>query len=177
MVKKDYEKRKEKKKIIRYRKGILSSGVLLTLSSLALIGFNLLLLYSATNSFLAFLIEELSLYVIVINYFLMFFVGFFGLFLALTVSNYRSFKRKINARQQIISSQVVARLEPEKELEKAILRFLTANEGKAFTCDSLISRIDQEGTSERLENVLSSLVGRNRINRTEKDKTQYYSVQ
>ena len=111
-----------------------------------------------------------------INCFLIFCVGFTGLFLALGISNYRSFKRKINARQQITRSRVVAQLELEKKVKKAVLRFLTDNEGKAFTSDSLISRINHEGIPERLDWVLSRLVENNKINRTEKDKTQYYSI-
>lgn len=173
MTKKD----PEKKKIIGHRKFILASIILFIPSLLALIGFNLLLLFSATNSFLALLVEVLGQYVLLINCFLIFSVCFVGLFLALGISNYRSFKRKINAHQQIVRSQIIAELKSEKELEKTMLQFLTDNGGKAFTYDSLINRISQEGVSEMLKEVLNSLVESNKINRTKKDNAQYYSIQ
>lgn len=151
---------------------ILAAIIVLISGLLALIGFNVLLLYSTSNFLLVFLFEALGPYAILINCFLIFFAGFGGLFLALGVSDYRSFKRKIDARQQIIR----ARLDLEYETEKAILQFLKENEGKAFTFDSLINRINHEGISEKLEGALSRLVGDRKIIRNVKDNAIYYST-
>ena len=97
MTKKD----PEKKRIIGHRKNILACVILLIPGVLALIGFNLLLLYSATNSFLAFLVEALSQYVFFINCGLIFYVGLIGIYLAFVVSDYRSFKRKLKLNLKI----------------------------------------------------------------------------
>jgi hypothetical protein len=166
MTKKDYDLRKEKRKIIKYRWGILWSVIFLTLGLLGLIGFNALLLYSTTNAILRFLAEALALYAIFINCFLIFFVSFIGLFLGVEISEYRSFKKKIEVHQQQIRSRLVARLELEKILEKVVLRFLTDNEGKAFNSVSLINRI----MSDTKNTIRLGTITRNSSGRTLENK-------
>ena len=162
---KDYYQQDLKKKKIGYRKGILASIIVLIPGVLALICFNALLLFSSTNFFLNLLIEEIDPYVWIINAGLITFVGVIGLFLALEVSNFKSFNRKMIKRDKVGFPK-----------ENAILQFLTENKGKAFTTDSLVNRINHEGLSEDIESVLSDLVDEKKINRTVKENTLYYSV-
>lgn len=82
---------------------------------------------------------------------------------------FRSFQRKIDTSQRY-------RTQPVPSKEKAILRFLTDNQGKAFTSTALINRIKLEEFSAEIESVLSHLVEEKKINRTAKDNSIFYSI-
>jgi len=160
-----YDSKKVKRERRGYINNILAYLILLIPGLVALIGLNVFLFYSTTNIIISRIVEELNQFVFLINFGLIFYVGFLGLLLALEVSNFRYFKRKINRIQNLVS-----------RLEKVVLQFLTDNKGKAFTSASLINRINYEGSSEGLDGILSHLVEDNKINRTVKDSTLYYSI-
>ena len=160
-----YRIKEEKKERRGYLKLIIASAIALTLGLLALIGFNALLVYSTANFFLVLLVEALEQYVFLINFGLSIFVFFCGLFLALELSNYRTFKKRVILFQNVVHPK-----------EKAILQFLTNNKGKAFTSDSIVKRINHEGLSGEIDSVLTDLVEKKDVNRTVKNNTLYYSI-
>ena len=173
MTKNKYDEAKIKKNKKGYRNLIIAGLILFIPAVLGLIGFNILLLYSTTNIFLAFLVETFEQYVWIINLGLIFVVGFSGLFLALGVSGLKSYKKKVKNYYLGKAPELKTLAPPKKD---AILEFLTENKGKAFTADSLVSRMNHEGLSEDIESVLSDLVNDNKINRTVKENTMYYSI-
>lgn len=160
---KEYNLLKEKKKM--YRNHFIVYLLTFIPCVLALIGFNVFLLFSASNLFLAFLVEALGDYVLFINFFLIIFDSLIGLFLTHALRGYISTKKNINQSEHSVLA-----------LERVILKFLRDNKGKAFTSASLINRINHEGLPEDVESVLCDLVGGNTINRTVKDNTPYYSI-
>ena len=164
MVKnKDYSLLKEKKN--RYRNHFIVYLLTFIPCVLALIGFNVLLLFSASNPFLAFLVEALGGYVLYINLFLIIFDSLIGLFLTLALRGFMSTKKSINRSEHSVLA-----------LERVILKFLLDNKGKAFTSASLMNRINHEGLSKDVESVLNDLANGKTITRTVKDNTLYYSM-
>lgn len=81
----------------------------------------------------------------------------------------RTVRRKMDMPQRYRARAVTSK-------ERAIIWFLTDNEGKAFTSASLVKRIKREGLSRDIESILNHLVEDNKINRVEKDNTLFYSI-
>jgi hypothetical protein len=173
--KNEYDDYYKKKRGVRNL--VIACLVFLIPGVLALIGFNALLIFAATNIFLAFLVEALQSYVVLINIGLIFFNGFIGLFLGLAIWDLKSHKKKEEKRRAMLAHNVIP---PKEEVilpkEEVILQFLTKNKGSAFTSASLIKRINHEELSEEIEPTLNRLVEENKITRTVKDFTTYYSM-
>ena len=160
---KDYSLLVEKKK--RYRNHLIVYLLTFIPCVLALIGFNVLLLYAASNIFLAILVAALGGYVFYINFFLIVFDSLVGLFVILAMRGFKSTKGKIQ-RFEYSSPWT----------ENKILQFLIDNKEESFNSGSISDQINYQGISEEFEAILSHLVEDNKIKRSLNNETPSYSI-
>ena len=121
----DYSLLEEKRK--RYRNHLIVYLLVFIPCILALIGFNVLLLYASTNFFLAILVAAFGQYVFFINFFLIVFDSLMGLFVILSTRGFISTKRKMNQFEERETKQSVKEDTTEKN---EIYESLTSSEEK-----------------------------------------------
>ncbi len=105
---------------------------------LALIGFNVLLIYPTTNSFLTLIVAVLGQFAFFINFFLITFGSLMGLSVALTTRGLISTKRKLN---QIEGGKPEQSLKDDSTVKNEIYESLSRSEvkrKKLIKCVSLI---------------------------------------
>ncbi len=159
----DYSLLEEKRK--RYRNHLIVYLLVFIPCVLALIGFNVLLLYASTNFFLALLVAVFGQYVFLINFFLIVFDSLLGLFVILSTRGFISTKRKIN-RFEYASPRT----------ENKILQFLIDNKEESFSSASISDQINYQGISEEFEAILIHLVEDRKINKSLKEEAPNYSI-
>ena len=131
---------------------------------LGLIGFNVLINYSTTDSFLALIIELLKQFSLVINLWLISMSCISSIPIIIVMWNNIAFV--IQKKRQRFSVP---------EVEEKILQILNANRGKSLSCTSLIEIVNFPGSLGDFNAILKRLREENKINR-DSDDYPFYSV-
>lgn len=121
----DYSLLDEKRK--RYRNHLIIYLLTFVPCLLALIGFNMLLLYSTANLFLAILVAAIGQYAFFINSFLIMFDSLLGLFVILATRGLISTKRRMN---QFEDAKTKQGLKDDKTEKNEIYDVLARSEEK-----------------------------------------------
>ena len=140
-------------------------SIVFLLFLLGLIGFNILLQYSATDFLLALIIELAKIFSLYINLFLVFMLCGIGIPFILAWRKYIIYKRP--KKENKISYSV-------PETEEKILQILTENKGKSLSRLALIRKVNFPGSFGEFITILDQLWKEGKIKRLNEDYPKYY---